>query len=149
MLVGGLLICGAWPVTILKRSSELVRSGSYLPWNTSIGWLAAPTILLALCLPVDRPSKLAAVSAAGMLPSPYLPYYSTLLLLVFPLPLWLYPLAFLGYLPGLIGTALAWNRIVLLQFSLWLLHSIPVSTRQIAGELIQITDKHLPLRLMG
>ncbi|HLC34676.1 MAG TPA: hypothetical protein VJJ70_06735, partial [Anaerolineales bacterium] len=90
------------------------RSTNYRPWNATLGPIALPLFLPALLVPLDRPQRLLALTATAMLDSPYMPYYSTLLLLVFPLPWPLLALAFLGYLPGLIGTTLAWKGVVLL-----------------------------------
>jgi hypothetical protein len=52
------------------------------------------------------------MTATALLVSPYMPYYSTILLLCLEIPWWVYPLVFLGYFPVQLGTALAWNGIV-------------------------------------
>jgi len=65
-------------------------------------------------VPMGRKERLTALTAAGLLISPYTPYYSTLVLLCLPLPAWAYVFAFIGYLPGVVGTTIAWNGIVLL-----------------------------------
>ena len=82
--------------------------------DTGLGPIALPLFVPALLVPLDPPQRLLALAATAMLVSPYMPYYSTLLLLAFPLPWPLLALALLGYLPSLIGTTLAWKGVVLL-----------------------------------
>lgn len=108
-----LVVWGNWPAVLAERLLPFSQSTSYRPWNATLGPLALPLFAPALLVPLGRPQRLLALAATAMLVSPYMPYYSTLLLFVFPLPWPLLALAFLGYLPSLIGTTLAWNGVVL------------------------------------
>ena len=105
---------GNWPAVLAERLVPFSQSTNYHPWNATLGPIALPLFVPALLVPLGRPQRLLALAATAMLVSPYMPYYSTLLLLAFPLPWPLLALAFLGYLPGLIGTTLAWKGVVLL-----------------------------------
>jgi len=53
-----------------------------------------------------------------MLISPYMPYYSSIVLLGFNLPAWMFVFAFIGYLPKLISPALAWQGLFLFPVSI-------------------------------
>jgi hypothetical protein len=116
VLITGLsiVIYGPWPVWFIQNVVYISVSSQYGPWNSSIGLWALPLIIPALALKLERLPRLLALTATGMLISPYMPYYSTLLLLCFPLPWWSILFAFLGYLPEVLGTTIAWNGIVLL-----------------------------------
>lgn len=109
-----LAVWGNWPAVLAERLLPFSLSTTYRPWNATLGPIALPLFVPALLVPLERPQRLLALAATAMLVSPYMPYYSTLLLLVFPLPWPLLALAFLGYLPSLIGTTLAWKGVVLL-----------------------------------
>ena len=63
---------------------------------------------------MSREKRLIAITATALIVSPYMPYYSTIVLIAFAIPWWAYLFGVLGYLPGLIGTGLAWNSIVLM-----------------------------------
>ena len=91
-------------------------------WNASLGLWALPLFIPALLLPLNRQQRLLALAATAQLASPYLPYYSTILLLCFAIPAWAYLFAFLGFLPLVLGTTIAWNGVTLLPILLlaWL-----------------------------
>ncbi len=126
-----LAVWGNWPAALAERLVPFSQSTSYRPWNATLGPLALPLIIPALLVPLERPQRLLVLTATAMLVSPYMPYYSTLLLLAFPLPWPLLGLAFLGYLPSLIGTTLAWKGVVLLPLGVlaWVYLSAARSTR--------------------
>ncbi len=109
-----LLAWGNWLPVVAARVVEFARSTTYRPWNATLGPMALPLFVPALLAPLTRPQRLAALTATAMLASPYMPFYSMLPLLAFPLPWPVLGLAFLGYLPNLLGTSLAWNGMVLL-----------------------------------
>ena len=105
---------GPWPVWYFQGIFGFVGDQHAGPWNASIGLAALPLLIPALLLPLDREKRLIALTATAYIISPYMPYYSTILLLMFAVPWWAYLFGFLGYLPSLLGTQFAWNGIVLL-----------------------------------
>lgn len=113
---------GPWPLWYGQAISNFTSNGHSAIWNASLGLIALPLYIPALLAPLDRRQRLIALIATTFVASPYLPYYTTVLLLCFAIPWWAYFFAFLGYLPNLIGTQLAWNAIVLLPLSVlaWL-----------------------------
>lgn len=118
-----LLIWGPWPKWYLEGILKFVGDNHFGGWNSSLGYLFIPLFLPALLIPLSREKRLIAITATTLIVSPYLPYYSTILLLCFNLPAWAYIFAFTGYIPGLINKAyLAWNSIALLPIGvlLWL-----------------------------
>lgn len=108
------LIWGPWPLWYWQGLQGFVGDQHAGPWNASLGWVALPLFVPALGLPLRRDQRLLALTATALLVSPYLPYYSTIVLLCFNLPVWLYVFAFTGYLTDLLGTRLAWNALALL-----------------------------------
>jgi hypothetical protein len=109
-----LIIWGPWPVWYLQGmlASRFVESHADTV-RASLGAIALPLFLPALLFPLSRYQRLLALAATAQLVSPYLPYYSTVILWVFDLP-WLFvPLAFLGYFPAQIGATLAWQGYVI------------------------------------
>lgn len=118
IFVASLAVWGPWPVWYVQSIPNFVGNQHAGPWSASLGLLALPLFLPALLLKLDRPTRIIALTATAHLASPYLPYYSTLPLLTFAIPGWGYLFGFLGYLPSLIGTRLAWNAIVLLPLLL-------------------------------
>lgn len=114
IFLASLLVWGCWPMRIMEQIVGLTDARSYGPWNTSLGLIALPLFIPALLAPLERRQRLIAITATALLVSPYMPYYSTVILLCFPVPWWAYLFGFLGYLPNVIGTQLAWNGIILL-----------------------------------
>ncbi len=108
-----LLVWGLWPVWIVEHAIKMAADPAHQLWNASLGLKAFPILLIVLIIKKSPPAKFLALIAATMLVSPYLPYYSSVALLCFPLPLWMGVFAFLGYLPGVIGPALAWQSLFL------------------------------------
>lgn len=121
-----LVVWGPWPIWVVESLRTFISARSFGPWNTSIGPWALPLFIPALLLPMPRFDRLRVVIATTLLISPYMPYYSTLILLCFPLPVWLYIFAFIGYFPSVIGTTLAWNAIILLPIGVLLWAYIPL-----------------------
>ncbi|HNB52633.1 MAG TPA: hypothetical protein PK530_11850 [Anaerolineales bacterium] len=121
-----LVVWGPWPLWVIQSLRTFVAARSFGPWNISIGPWALPLFIPALLLPMPRFDRLRVVIATTLLISPYMPYYSTLILLCFPLPVWLYLFAFIGYLPSVIGTQLAWNAIILLPIGVLLWTYVPL-----------------------
>jgi hypothetical protein len=115
-------IYGPWPLWFIRNVVKITNSSQYGPWNSSLGLWAIPLLLPALGLKMDRYSRLIALTATGMLISPYMPYYSTILLFCYALPGWSAIFAMLGYFPNILGTQIAWNGIVFLPITLliWL-----------------------------
>jgi hypothetical protein len=103
LLTLSVAIRGPWPMWLLEGMAIVAGGTQYQPWNASLGWGALPLFIPALAVQLDWPQRLLALSCAGLLSSPYLLYYSTLILLCMPLPGWDYVFAFLGYLPGWAG----------------------------------------------
>ncbi len=113
--MASLIIWGPWPIWIISKIIHFTQERSYDMWNTSLGLLAAPLFIPAIFLPLrSRSKRLIAITATTLLVSPYMPYYSTLVLFCFPLSWWIYPFAFLGYMPNVLGTEIAWRGITLL-----------------------------------
>jgi len=117
-----IVIWGPWPIWFMQGIGIIVHGTQYGAWNSSLGLLALPLFVPALLLPLDRRQRLLALAATATVCSPYMPYYSTILLLCMGIPGWAYVFAFLGYLPTLFGTFIAWNGISLLPLSVlcWL-----------------------------
>jgi hypothetical protein len=122
LTAASIAIWGPWPVWYVQDILRFVGDKHFVGWNASLGWIALPLYLLALLLPLTREQRLVALTATTLLASPYMPYYSTILLLCFDIPVWAYLFAFIGYLPRELGTGLAWNAIALLPLSVlvWL-----------------------------
>ena len=114
IVVVSILIWGPWPIWVIEKVFSHMNRGGYDLWNTSIGFYAIPLIVPALYIPLNRRDRLLALTATGILISPYLPYYSTLILLCFPLPWILYIFGFVGYLPNIVTPLGAWKSITLL-----------------------------------
>jgi hypothetical protein len=116
------LIWGPWPLWYVQDYFKFVGGQHFGIWNASLGVWAAPLFLPALLLPMDREKRLIALTATTLLVSPYMPYYSTILLLCFNIPVWAYVFAFTGFFPHELGTGLAWNAIVFMPLSVlaWL-----------------------------
>jgi hypothetical protein len=108
------VIWGPWPYWYYQGIIRFVGDNHYAIWNASIGYWALPLFLPALLLPMERLDRIKVIAATTMLCNPYMPYYSTLPLLIFVLPWPAYIFAFTGYLVTLIGPRLSWNSIVML-----------------------------------
>lgn len=117
-----LVVWGPYPWWYWQGLGEFVGDGHANMWRASIGPIASPLILLALLAPLTRTQRLLAMAATVHLSSPYMPYYSTLLLLCFHVPWWAYLFGILGYLTPLLGAPIAWNGITFLPVTilLWL-----------------------------
>jgi hypothetical protein len=126
LVIFSLWAWGPWPVWYAQAIIRFAGDGHSDIWNASLGLVALPLFIPALLIPLNREQRLIALTATTFIVSPYLPYYTTILLLCFPLPWWAYLFAFLGYLPRVIGTRLAWNAIVLLPILVLLWLYIPI-----------------------
>jgi len=122
-------IWGPWPLWYYQGITSFVGDNHFGPWNASLGWIALPLFIPALLLPLTRYQRLMALTATGLLVNPYMPYYSTIILLIFNIPWWAYVFAFSSYLPNFIGSTLAWNAVALLPLSVlaWLYWPFMVS----------------------
>lgn len=127
--LASLVIWGPWPLWVWESIRTFVAGKTYGPWNTSLGPWALPLFIPAFLMPMSRFERLRVLIATTLLISPYMPYYSTLILLCFPLPVWLYVFAFIGYFPSIIGTQLAWNAIILLPVGVLFWAYIPSLNR--------------------
>jgi hypothetical protein len=117
LLVFSLWVWGPWPVWYYQGIFGFVGDEHASPWNASLGLAALPLFIPALLAPLDREKRLIALTATAMVVSPYMPYYSTIALMAFAIPIWAYLFAFTAYLPSLIGMQLAWNTVVLMPLS--------------------------------
>lgn len=115
-----ILIYGPWPVWYWKSIFNFVGDNHAGPWNASLGLWALPLFIPALLVPMDKYNRVMALAATGYIVSPYMPYYSTIPLLLFNLPWWAYIFAFIGYLTPVWDYA--WNSVVLLPVTvlLWI-----------------------------
>lgn len=122
LFAASLAVWGPWPLWYTTGITRFVGDGHSGTWNASVGWIALPLYLPALLLPLNKEQRLIALTATTLLFSPYMPYYSTILLLCFNIPIWAYLFAFIGYFPAELGTGWAWNAIALLPLSVlaWL-----------------------------
>lgn len=122
LFFASLIIWGPWPVWYLQGIFGFVGNQHHGPWNASLGLWAIPLYFPALLLPMNKEQRLIALTATTYICSPYMPYYSSILLLSFAIPGWAYVFAFIGYLPSLVGTRIAWNGIVLMPIMIliWL-----------------------------
>lgn len=124
LLVFTIVVWGPWPVWYVQGVLANRFVENHAPnVRASIGIWALPLFLPALLLPLNRYQRLLALTATAQLASPYLPYYSTVLLLCFNLPWWLLGVfVVLGYLPSVLGTTIAWNGYVFLPLGIliWL-----------------------------
>jgi hypothetical protein len=116
------VVWGPWPWWYWQGLGGFVGDGHANILRASIGPVAWPLVLFALLAPLNRTQRLLALTATVQLASPYLPYYSTLILLCFNVPWWAYLFGVLGYLTPLVGTSIAWNGITFLPITilLWL-----------------------------
>lgn len=114
VFIGTLAAWGPWPLWILNETGHLLDNGAYHIFNVSLGLYALPLLIPAIALPLKPQSRLLALSATALLISPYLPYYSTILLLVQPIPAWLYVFAFYSYLSPYIGAVWGMKPVILL-----------------------------------
>jgi len=122
LMVFSLVVWGPWPMWYWQGLQDFVTDGHANPWRASVGPIALPIFVLALLAPLNRAQRLLAITASAQLVSPYLPYYSTLVLLCFNVPWWAYLFGVLGYLTSILGTHIAWNGITFLPITvlLWL-----------------------------
>ncbi len=122
LLLLSLWVWGPWPVWYYQGIIGFVGDAHSGSWNASLGLAALPLFIPALLLPLDREKRLIALCATAYIVSPYMPYYSTIALMAFAIPVWAYLFAFTAYLPDLIGTQWAWNAVVLMPISVlaWL-----------------------------
>ncbi len=120
LFAASLLIWGPWPMWMVQTIQQtfLSKSETFQPWNISLGWHAMPLLIPAILLPLPRQKRLLVLTATSMLIMPYMPYYSSLILLCMPLPSILYPLAFLGYFPTILGTQVAWKGLIALPLGI-------------------------------
>lgn len=122
-------VWGPWPVWYWQGITGFVGDGHHGLWNASLGLLALPLFIPALLLPLEKEKRILAVAATAMLVSPYMPYYSTILLFFFAIPAWAYLFGFISWFPNLLGTSLAWNSVVLLPILLLVWLYVPVLTK--------------------
>lgn len=117
-----LFIWGPWPLWYMEGILKFAGDGHATIWTISIGLAALPLFIPALLLPLAPEQRVLALTATALLVSPYTPYYSTIILMVFNIPVWTYFFAFIGYLPTLLGTTLAWKAVMGLPISVlvWL-----------------------------
>lgn len=139
---------GAWPIWYAGSIINFIGDGHSSPWEASIGLFAIPLFLPAIWLPLSREKRLIALAATTYIASPYMPYYSMIPLLTFAIPWWAYGFAFLGFLPSLIGTRLAWNSLVLLPISVLLWTYWPLVSVWVK-RLIQSRQAQSPLERAG
>lgn len=136
LLLASLAIWGPWPVWYWQGIFGFVGNEHHGPWNASLGLWALPLFIPALLLPMKREQRLVALTATAYICSPYMPYYSSILLFSFAVPGWTYVFAFLGYLPSIIGTRLAWNAIVLFPLSILVWLYFPIIKSRLSGRLV-------------
>jgi hypothetical protein len=108
-----LLVWGPWPIWYWQG----MQHGAFVAQHAqsvraSLGMWAWPLLLPALCVPLSPTQRVLALAAAAQLASPYLPYYSTILLLMFNIPPWIYAVSLLGYLAPWLGPTFAWRSMV-------------------------------------
>ena len=117
-----LVVWGPWPLWYWQGLGGFVGDGHVKLWGASLGPVAWPLIIFAVLAPLNRTQRLLALAATVQLASPYMPYYSTLLLLCFNVPWWAYLFGALGYLRPVLGATIAWNGITFLPITLliWL-----------------------------
>ncbi len=122
IIISSVLIYGPWPLWFIESVLRISNETQYQPWNASMGLLALPLLVPALRLQLNPYQRTVALTATGLLISPYMPYYSTIPLLCFTLPVWSSLFAFLGFLSPLLGTKIAWNGMVFFPLCvlLWL-----------------------------
>lgn len=122
LAIASVVIWGPWPVWYLQGIFKFVGDNHFLSWNSSLGYYFIPLYLPVFFLPLSREKKLIALTATTLVVSPYLPFYSTLIMFCFNIPWWSYFFGLIGYIPGFYKTNLAWNAIVLLPISvlLWI-----------------------------
>ena len=79
-------VWGPWPVWYWQEIFNFVGDKHSGPWNASLGLMALPLFIPALLAPLDRRQRLLALAATAHLASPYMPYYSTIILFCFESP---------------------------------------------------------------
>lgn len=135
VFLSSIFIWGPWPIWYWQGIFGFVGNQHHGPWNASLGWWALPLFIPAMLLPLKREQKLVALAATAYICSPYMPYYSSILLFSFAIPGWSYIFAFLGYLPSILGTRVAWNGIVLFPISILIWLYLPVIKSRASGKL--------------
>lgn len=117
-----LLVWGPWPVWYAEGILKFAGDNHAATWNASLGLKALPLFIPALLVPMEREKRILALTATALLVSPYMPFYSTVIVLVMNIPTWAYFFALTGYFTSIVGTTLAWNIVALLPVSLliWL-----------------------------
>lgn len=122
VFIWSLFTWGPWLTWYAEGTLKFIGDEHFHPWNASLGLVALPLYLPAVLLPMSRRKRLLALTATTLLASPYLPYYSTILLLCFNIPAWTVVFVLSGYFPYELGTGLAWNSVVLLPVTvlIWL-----------------------------
>jgi hypothetical protein len=128
-----IVIWGPWPVWYFEGIFGFVGNKHHAVWNASLGLWALPLFIPALFLPLTRYQRLIALTATALVVNPYMPYYSTLILMIFNIPWWAYILAFTSYLPTVIGSTLAWNAVVLMPLGVLLWLYLPFIKKLISG----------------
>ena len=128
-----IVIWGPWPVWYFEGIFGFVGNKHHAVWNASLGLWALPLFIPALFLPLTRYQRLIALTATALVVNPYMPYYSTLILMIFNIPWWAYILAFTSYLPTVIGSTLAWNAVVLMPLGVLLWLYLPFIKKFISG----------------
>lgn len=114
LFLASLLIWGPWPVWYYQGIIKFVGDGHFGTWNASLGWIGIPLFIPALLIPMEKRKRIIALTATALLASPYMPFYSTILLLCLEIPWWIYLFAFLGYFPAVFGTTIAFNGIIVI-----------------------------------
>ncbi|MBE9524500.1 MAG: hypothetical protein IMY76_05340 [Chloroflexi bacterium] len=126
LFIASLFIWGPWPVWYLEGIIKFISDGHSSVSNASVGLFALPLFIPALLLPMDKEKRLIALTATTYLVSPYMPYYSTILLFIFALPGWAYLFGLLGYFPKIFGTTIAWNGVVFLPLTILVWLYLPI-----------------------
>lgn len=134
LLLFTLIVWGPYPVWYLQGILNSHFSESHaVTLQASLGLWGLPFLVLALVLPLDRYHRILALTCAFQLISPYLPFYSMVILLVFNLPTWIYTFALIAYLPFLLGISPTWMGMVLFPISIMIWLSWPTVQKLVAS----------------
>ena len=132
LVIASVIVWGPWPVWYLEGITKYLNDGHHDVLHASFGLIALPLYIPALFLPMDKEKRLIALTATTYLVSPYMPYYSTILLFIFALPGWAYLFGLLGYFPKIFGTTIAWNGVVFLPLTVLIWIYLPIVKQFIA-----------------
>ncbi len=127
LVLASIIVWGPWPVWYFEGITKYLSDGHHDLLHASLGLKAWPLFIPALLLPMNKEKRLIVLTATTYIISPYMPYYSTILLFIFALPWWAYLFGLLGYFPTLIGTTLAWNSVVLLPLTVLVWIYLPIA----------------------